>query len=283
MKKRVASHRRGSPQEPSAQSPAATGQPKFGAPSLRVIRFEPIAYVNLTDQVYHAIKHRILANELQVGSRLRDEELATKLGVSRTPIREAILRLSREGLVEVIPRSGTRIRRFTEGDIDEIFDLRIALEALAIRKAAARLKPAQVQQLRASHEAAEAALRKGDTQPALDFDSQLHRTILQAAGNQRLQEMMATINDCVTLFRNIGAGTPFHRGYTYRHEDLVRALEQRDSELAARFMAEHIETAKKELFRDFRHRKLLAPREEQARTRRAPRTRSTGAASGDTS
>jgi DNA-binding GntR family transcriptional regulator len=282
LKKRARSNPRGSSRQPGAQS-AATGQPDPAGPILRVIRFEPIAYVNLTDQVYHAIKHRIVSNELQVGSRIRDEELATQLGVSRTPVREAILRLNREGLVEIIPRSGTRVRRFTEEDIDEIFDLRIALEALAIRKAALRLKPAQVRQLRASHEAAEAALKQRDTKPALDFDTHLHRTILQAAGNQRLQEMMATINDCVTLFRNIGAGTPFHRGYTYRHRDLVRALEDRDPELAARYMAEHIETAKKELFRDFRHRQLLASREEQTRTRRGPRKRSLGVASGDTS
>jgi DNA-binding GntR family transcriptional regulator len=282
LKRRSGSTRRGAQQERSTPSPVPA-EHASGAPNLRVVRFEPIPYANLTDQVYQAIKHRILSNELEVGSRLRDEELATQLGVSRTPVREAILRLSGEGLVEIIPRSGTRVRHFTEEDIEEIFDLRIALEALAIRKAAVRLEPAQVQQLRASQEAAEAALGKGETTPALDFDSQLHRTILQAAGNQRLQEMMATINDCVTLFRNIGAGTPFHRGYTYRHRDLIRALERRDPELAARFMAEHIETAKKELFRDFRHRKLLTSGDEQARLRSASRSRRQSAGGGETS
>lgn len=248
-----------------------------------MVAFEPIPYVNLTDQVYRAIKHRILSNEFEVGSHLRDEELAAQLGVSRTPVREAVLCLSREGLVEIIPRSGTRVRRFTEQDIDEIFDLRIALEALAIRKAAVRLERAQVQQLHAMHEAAQSALKKGDTKPALEFDSQMHRTILQAAGNQRLQQMMTTINDCVTLFRNIGAGTPFHRGYTYRHRDLVRALKRRDPDLAARLMSEHIEVAKKELFRDFRHRNLLASSDEQTANGAARRSRRRAAGSGELS
>jgi len=241
------------------------------------VKFEPIPYVNLTEQVYRAVKHRILSNELEVGSRLRDEELAAQLGVSRTPVREPILRLNREGLVEVIPRSGTRVRRFTERDIDDIFDLRIALEALATRRAALLLGDAEIAQLRAMHEKSETALKNGDTKPALEFDRQLHQTILQAAGNQRLQEVMATIDDCVTLFRNIGAGTPFHRGYTYRHRELVRALERRAPDLAVRLMSEHIEVAKTELLRDFRRRRLLdsdalaAPKKEKVKRAARPR------------
>ena len=224
-----------------------------------MVPFESITHVNLTDRVYDAIKQRILSSQFEVGSKLRDETLAQQLGVSRTPVREAILRLSREGLVEVIPRSGTRVRTFTEQDIEEIFELRIALETLAIRKAATRLARAQVRRLRDMHEQAEAALKKGDTTLALVFDSEMHRTILEASGNQRLQKMMSTITDFVVLFRNIGAHTPFHRGFTYRHRDIVRALDRRDPDIAARVLAEHIEVAKLELVRDFHQRRLLEP------------------------
>ena len=227
------------------------------AEHLRVVQFEPIPYVNLTDQVYRAIKDRILANELEVGSRLRDEELAQQLSVSRTPVREALIRLNRERLVEIIPRSGTRVRTFTERDIEEIFDLRIALEALAVRKAAVRIEAAQLTRLREMFERAETMLKCGDAKAALDFDTEMHETILQASGNERLQEMMTTINDCVTLFRNIGAGTPFHRGFNYRHREILRALERRHPDMAARALAEHIEVAKTELFRDFKQRQLL--------------------------
>jgi GntR family transcriptional regulator, rspAB operon transcriptional repressor len=237
-----------------------------------VVQFEPIAYVNLTDQVYRAIKHRIISNELEVGSRLRDEELAAQLSVSRTPVREALLRLSREGLVEIIPRSGTRVRTFTGQDIEDIFDLRIALEALAVRKAATRIERPEIERLRDMYERAEAALKKGDAKPALDFDTEMHCTILQASGNARLQQVMATINDCVALFRNIGAGTPFHRGFNYRHREIVRALERRNPDLAARALSEHLEVAKAELFRDFRRRKLLEPSDTRAgRGRRSSR------------
>jgi DNA-binding GntR family transcriptional regulator len=174
-------------------------------------------------------------------------------------VREAILRLNREGLVDVFPRSGTQVRRFTERDIEEIFELRTALETLAIRKAVPRLSPAMLARLTELYEHAEAAIKVGDPKPALDFDTEMHRAVLQACDNHRLQQSMATINDFVILFRNIGAGTPFHRGFTYRHREIVSALERRDPDLAARMLAEHIDAAKTEVFRDFRQRKLLDP------------------------
>ena len=236
-----------------------------------MVPFDPIQYVNLTDHVYRAIKQRILSTEFEVGSRLRDEELAEQLAVSRTPVREALLLLNRERLVEIIPRSGTRVRTFTEQDIEEIFDLRIALEALAVRKAAIRIETGALGRLRAMYELAERSLKRGDAKPTLDFDTEMHRTILQASGNGRLQEMMLTINDCVTLFRNLGAGTPFHRGFNYRHREILSALERRNPELAARVLSEHIEVAKTQLFRDFKQRKLLQPSDAQARDKRAPR------------
>ena len=142
------------------------------------------------------------------------------------------------------------------------------------RKLACRRLLAKLRRLRDMHEQAEAALKKGDTHPALVFDSEMHLAILEASGNQRLQEMMSTITDFVVLFRNIGAGTPFHRGFTYRHRDIVRALEHRHPDVAARMLTEHIEVAKRELLRDFHQRKLLDPVEKR-RAAAEPRDRTT--------
>jgi DNA-binding GntR family transcriptional regulator len=221
----------------------------------RVVHFDPIPQENLTDHVYRAIKERIVAQEIEVGSRLRDEELAVQLGVSRTPVREALMRLHRDGLVQIVPRSGTRVRTFTEQDIEQIFDLRIALESLAIQKATSRLTDDEIARLRTLHERAETALKSGNTRPALDFDHEMHAAIIKASGSTRLQEFMATINDYVALFRNLGARTPFHRGYTYRHREIVRALERRDPVTAVRALSEHIQAARTELFRDIRQRR----------------------------
>jgi DNA-binding GntR family transcriptional regulator len=235
-----------------------TDRPDNLAQTAAVMPFAPIEYEKLTDKVYRVIKERILAQDIEVGARLRDDDLAGQLRVSRTPVREALLRLAREGLVEIIPRSGTHVRIFTGHDIEEIFDLRIALESLAVRTAALALAPGPLGRLRELHKAAEAAAADGEIGPALLFDHEMHRMIIEASGNRKLQEIMGTINDFVTLFRNLGARTPAHRGFTYRHKEIMRALMKRDSEAAARALTEHIEVAKRELFRDFQERKLLS-------------------------
>jgi len=221
--------------------------------------FEPIRQENLTDHVYRAVKQRILTQDIEIGTRLRDEALAAQLGVSRTPVREALMRLQRDGLVDIIPRSGTRVRSFTDSDIEEIYDLRIVLESLAVRNATSRLTDETIARLRELHEKAETALAGGNFRPALEFDREMHAAIIDACGNGRLQQFMANINDYVTLFRNLGARTPFHRGFTYRHCEIIRALERRDPKAASHALAEHIETAKKEVFRDVQQRRQTLP------------------------
>jgi DNA-binding GntR family transcriptional regulator len=233
--------------------------------------FEPIRQENLTDHVYRAVKQRILTQEIEIGTRLRDEALAAQLGVSRTPVREALMRLHRDGLVDIVPRSGTRVRSFTDSDIDEIYDLRIVLESFAVRKATSRLTDDAIARLRELHQKAEAALEAGNSRPALEFDREMHAAIIDACGNTKLQKFMAIINDYVTLFRNLGARTPFHRGFTYRHADIIKALERRDPEAAARALSEHIETAKRELFRDVQHQRQTHIETETRRSARARR------------
>jgi DNA-binding GntR family transcriptional regulator len=211
---------------------------------------------------------------------LRDEDLAAQLGVSRTPVREALMRLAQEGLVDIIPRSGTHVRTFTVDDVEQIFEVRSALESLAMRKAIGRIPADEIRRLRTLHDQSEVGLRSRNTKPALEFDREMHRAIVDYSGNRRLQEVMASINDFVALFRNIGARTPFHRGYTYRHREIIRALERRDADQGVKLLAEHIEVAKRELFRDFQQRKLLsstdgaaAPRQMNAGSRRSRRER----------
>jgi DNA-binding GntR family transcriptional regulator len=145
--------------------------------------------------------------------------------------------------------------------------VRIALETLAIRLAVARISAGQVARLRTLNHHAEAGLRAGNAKPALEFDREMHRVILECCGNRPLQEIMARINDFVSLFRNIGARTPFHRGYTYRHREILRALDRRDADAAAQSLAEHISRSRDELFRDFQQRNLLQPSPD-ARSRR---------------
>jgi GntR family transcriptional regulator, rspAB operon transcriptional repressor len=232
-------------------------QQRVADPSSRVVRFEPIERLNLTERVYCVLKERILSQEIELGARLRDEELAAQLGVSRTPVREALMRLNREGLVDIVPRSGTMVRVFSESDVEDIYDVRIALESLSARRAAKNLKPEHLRRLRQMHERAETAFRRRDFHPLLEFDRELHRLIVEASGNRKLQTIMATINDFVSLFRNLGAKLPAHRGFNYRHREIMQALARRDSEATACALGEHIEGAKEQLLRDLQERQVL--------------------------
>jgi DNA-binding GntR family transcriptional regulator len=105
----------------------------------------------LAHRVYHTIKKRILSCEIPPVARLRDQTLAKQLGVSRTPVREALMALTREGLVEIFPRSKTRVCMFTEHDLEEIFDLRIALETLAIQEGMERFCGEEIRSLRSAY------------------------------------------------------------------------------------------------------------------------------------
>lgn len=226
-------------------------------PEVPRVRFEPIESISLTDRVYSAIKEQILNQDIPVGARLHDEQLQLELGVSRTPIREALSKLTREGLVEVIPRSRTRVRTFSEDDINQIFDVRIALETLAARKAVEHLGPDKLRELRKLYEESEKSLKHGNPEPALRFDVEMHRMILEASGNSWLQNIMSTINDFVVLFRNIGASNPSHTRFNHRHGEIVQALEQKDCASAVRFLVEHIAVAQEETVRDFRQKRYL--------------------------
>lgn len=216
-----------------------------------MLDIQPVTYASLADTVYRSIKEKILNHEFPRGARIRDEELAKQLGVSRTPIREAIRTLIRDGLVEVVPRSMTRVRDFTEQDIVEIFDIRIQLESLAVRKSVDRISTAQLESLRSLHKSAEQGLRNGSPKLALEYDREMHRVILENCGNKRLQRMMITINDSVSFFRKLGERTQAHRGFNYRHREILQALFRRDAEAAAKALTDHILKAKEQTLRDF--------------------------------
>ena len=217
----------------------------------KIVDIQPITYASLADTVYRSIKEKILNHEFPRGARIRDEELSKQLGVSRTPIRQAIRSLIRDGLVEVVPRSMTRVRNFTEQDIIEIFDIRIQLESLAARKSVDRISLAQLQHLKSLHKSAEEGLRDGSPKLALEFDREMHRVILENCGNERLQQMMVTINDSVSFFRKLGERTQAHRGFNYRHREILQALFRKDGDAAAKALTEHILMAKEQTLRDF--------------------------------
>ena len=155
---------------------------------------------NLSEEVYDVLKEMIIAGKLNPGEKLPEEELTKKLGVSRTPIRQAISALAQDNLVDIIPRRGAFVAKLSRQDITEIYDIRMALEGLAVCLSVQQLSDGDLSKMTRVLEQAEAALEK-DPEQAIDADLMLHEMIVKNCGNSRLQELIVELRDQMHSFR----------------------------------------------------------------------------------
>jgi DNA-binding GntR family transcriptional regulator len=197
--------------------------------------------IRLADRAAAALRDEIRAGRLPPGSRLREEELSANLGLSRTPLREALRRLAEEGLVVIRPYCGATVADVDEAEVTQLLDVRIALELLAVRTLAPIITAHDLTDLRHQAERILAAARTGDRRREFIEDAAFHRLLAERAGNQVLAGLLARIDDRVQLVR-------LHRGleatpdYTVLegHRRLCEALAARDASEAARIMEEHL-------------------------------------------
>ena len=211
-----------------------------------------------TEAVHTALKQAILSSVLQPGGRLNVHELAGQLGVSLTPVRNAVQLLEAEGLVEVRPRSGTFVARVSAEDVRETFAIRRALECLAIEEAAPALTNEVLAHLR---DLLERLRRPPDSEAAqkqheLD-DAEFHLTIVRAARNRKLLEMYQALNAQIRIARiHAGESTGEKRRQQEQreHQAILRALTARDPERAVAAMREHIDRSGESMSRSIAER-----------------------------
>jgi DNA-binding GntR family transcriptional regulator len=204
-----------------------------------------------TDEVYEALRQAILGRTFKAGERLQVEEIAEKLGVSLTPVRHAIQQLATEGLIEIHPRSGTYVATLSAHDIEETFEIRCALECLAAEKAVARITDAKVARLRELLKLlSEPVATEHDLKRHEKHNLELHRIIIDTAGNKRLAEMYESLNAHIKIARIHGAEA-VKNGFSGRlaeeqaeHEAIVEAIASRDSNRVVSAMRKHIYRAK---------------------------------------
>lgn len=192
-----------------------------------------------------AIRDDILDGRLAPGSRLKEEELARDLGISRTPIREALLVLQTEGLVEGAPNRGATVRRYASADLDEMYQLRALLEGHAARVAAARITPEALDTLDASCERFEGMRTVGDVR-ALAAENQLfHDTILDATGSDRLAMMVRKVVELPMVYRAFLWYSDEQRLVSgHYHRQLAAALRAADGVRAETIMRTHVHEAR---------------------------------------
>jgi DNA-binding GntR family transcriptional regulator len=148
------------------------------------------------DRAYSEIRRRILENELPAGVQMLETEVADMLAMSRTPVREALIRLANEGLVEIRPRHGMRVKAVSPDDMREIYDVLTSLEATAAELAAARgLPPSELAALDKTLAEMDDALRREDLKAWAKADQRFHDLLVRGSGNKRLQDIVATVRD----------------------------------------------------------------------------------------
>jgi DNA-binding GntR family transcriptional regulator len=187
------------------------------------------------------IRKAIVDGRLPPGRRLKEEELARELGMSRTPIREALLVLESDGLVESVPRRGATVRSYAVEDLDDLYGLRALLEGYAARRAAARISAEALDRLDASCERFERLRPDADAAELVEENFVFHNVILEAAGSTRLAGLVRAVVEIPLVYKSFHWYSPEQTVNSQRcHRRLARALRTGDGERAEAAMKEHV-------------------------------------------
>lgn len=197
---------------------------------------------SLRERVYRALRDALVAGELSPGERLRDQDLAARLGVSRTPVREALQRLEDEGLVETAPRALTRVAPLDALAAREAFPVVAALHALATRHGVSRLTSADIAAMRGANDelaGAIAALDPATVRRAIAADDRFHSVLLLAAGNHEIIRTLERLTPKVRRLEYAQFGSLAGRKSIQQHAVIIAACERGDSDEAARLVEEN--------------------------------------------
>ncbi|MGW7403859.1 GntR family transcriptional regulator [Streptomyces sp. NPDC054833] len=198
----------------------------------------PLHRTLLRDRAYESIRDAIVAGEIEPGAVVRDADLAERLGLSRAPVREAFARLVDEGLLESKPQSYTRVTPVVAADVRDAAAVVGAMHELVTRVAVPRLRPADLNAMRAANERFDTAVRAGDVDGALRADDELHDVLVRVSGNRAAA---ATVARYTPLIRRLERRR-FGEGGSCRsaglHERLIEACADGDADAAVRVTAD---------------------------------------------
>lgn len=199
------------------------------------------AYLPLRDVVFHTLREAILKGELKPGERLMEIQLANKLGVSRTPIREAIHMLEKEGLVVTMPRKGAEVAKMTLKDMEDVLEIREALDELASQVACQRITQEQLLRLRDRKMDFENSLKTGDVKLIAEADVNFHDVIYEATGNPKLMNLLSNLREQIYRYRvEYLKDSDNYPVLIKEHEEIYCSLAEGNEEAAVLAIREHV-------------------------------------------
>jgi DNA-binding GntR family transcriptional regulator len=217
------------------------------------------AVENLSARVYNQIKNLILCNEIMPGQKLHHQQLSERLGVSRTPIREALTRLVQEGYVSFLPNRGFTCKEIRMQEAEELYELREALEAFAVEKAIETVTDAALRQLREKMNAYGRDVQNRFTRERLVYDQDVHLQIAHLTGNETLKNTLSHVFERIVLKRRTDGLYDPARGIAAHQEHLrlLEAMERRDAAQAVAILRSHVRAGKKNVMNDLEHRQAI--------------------------
>jgi len=214
---------------------------------------------NLSARVYVQIKNLILCNEVLPGQKLHHQELSERLGVSRTPVREALTRLVQEGYVSLLPNRGFTCKEIRLQEAEELYDLREALEAFAVESAIKNLTGPGLDQLARKMDLYGADVRKRFSRERLIYDQDIHLEIARLTCNETLSKTLGQVFERIILKRRTDGLYDPARGVMAHQEHLrlLQAMQQRDAAKAVAIIRAHIRAGKDNVLADLRQRQEI--------------------------
>ena len=210
-------------------------------------------YLPLRDVVFNTLRTAILSGQLKPGDRLMEVHLAEEMGVSRTPIREAIRKLELEGLVVMMPRRGATVANMTEKSLQDVLEVRNALDQLIAELACERISATQIEELRKATKAFKDAVINGtgsekDISILAKKDEEFHGILTEATGNMRLKALVNNLSEQMYRYRFVYLmNKESHEKLVEEHEAIFKAVSLRDAEKAREMARIHIDNQKKDI------------------------------------
>ncbi len=218
----------------------------FKVPKLKLDSYQP-----LRDVIFETLRKSIISGDIKPGERLMEVSLAEQMGVSRTPVREAIRRLEAEGLVTMIPRKGTHVSELSVKDIMDVLEVRAALDKLATGLAAKRIQQAQVKALESIHRQYISCVEKDNLEGAIRKDVEFHDSIYAACGNTRLVSVASALREHSYRFRVIYLkDAQIAENVEEEHTQMLNALRDGNVDLAETLAETHIHHQMESIIRE---------------------------------
>ena len=202
------------------------------------------SYKPLREIVFETLRDAIISQTLEPGERLMEIQMADEMGVSRTPVREAIRKLELEGLVIMVPRKGAYVAGISVKDIHEVFEVRTSLEGLAASLAAQRITPEELDEMEKNLFLEAGELEGNNLRSIVEIDTTFHDLLYKAARNEKLLQLVSNLQEQLQRFRSASLARPGRsKGALDEHRKILEAIALGDSKLAQKLAMVHIENA----------------------------------------